>query len=275
MEVVKLKQEHIIYVLLFAVVAMAILRPLGLPLRISDGTRAAYNVMEQLPDGSTVLWIWDCAPASYSDIGPTGVALLAQMFRKNMKLIIVTFMENSVGCFDRAMKSLKPVGKTYGVDYVDLGFAPGLEPTVAAIADNLKAVKPSDRFGTPLDTMDATKIVNSILDIDMVLSMSSGSPGTEAVIRQIALRYSEVKIVSACTTGQATRFYVYLSSGHLDGLLPGLRAGAEYEALVGRKAYATSGMDALSVQHLFIVGLLVVGNIIYVVQRSRRPEGRS
>lgn len=268
-----LTQNHLIYILLALAVSYPLIKPMGLPLEVSPNVQMAYDAVENIPNGSTVLWIWDCAPASFNDVGASGIALGNHMFKKDLKLIAVTFMENSIGNFDRAMAAIEYEGKVYGTDYVDLGFAAGLEPTVAALADDLHATKPKDRAGNSIATLPITKDVKNIKDISLIVSMSSGSPGTEAVIRQIALRYPEIPVVSACAAGQATRFYVYLDSGHLTGLLPGLRAGAEYERLIDKPAYGTSAMDALSVQHLFIIGLLVVGNIIHFRDRAKNRRG--
>ena len=44
---------------------------------------------------------------------------------------------------------------------------------------------------------------------------------------------------------------------------------AEYEALLGQKGSATSGMDAQSIAHLVIVLFIILGNAAFFIERQR------
>ncbi len=257
-----IQQRHVIYTLLIIAVAIPLLRPFGLPLVVSDGVRDSFNIIEGLPNGSTCLMIWDAVASVFMDVGAAGVAFLDQMFRKDMNVIIVTFQENAVGSFPRALEQLKRTDLVYGEDYIDIGFIAGAEAGLAAVAQDLHTAAPVDRFGTSLAELPITANVHSVADVQLVISMSGGNPGTEGVSRQISPKF-EVPIVSACAAGQATRVYVLRASGHIDGVVPGLRGGAEYEQLIHRPAYGASSMDALSMIHLFVVGLIFIGNVIH------------
>jgi len=78
-------------------------------------------------------------------------------------------------------------------------------------------------------------------------------------------------IAGATTAISAPRQYPYLSSGQLLGLLGGLKGAAEYETLVERKDRATAGMDSQSIAHVIIVIFIIVGNIILIRERRKKP----
>ncbi len=53
----------------------------------------------------------------------------------------------------------------------------------------------------------------------------------------------------------------------------GLAGAAEYEMIVDRRARATKGMEAQSIAHLLIIIFIILGNIGFLVERSRRRRG--
>jgi hypothetical protein len=58
----------------------------------------------------------------------------------------------------------------------------------------------------------------------------------------------------------------------LTGLLGGMKAAAEYEALIKIPGSATQGMDAQSLAHLIIIILILIGNINYFYNRKIQEE---
>jgi hypothetical protein len=72
------------------------------------------------------------------------------------------------------------------------------------------------------------------------------------------------------TAVMAPKFYAYVRSGQLVGLLGGMKGAAEYEELVGAKGMATSGMGAQSMVHVMIIIFVLLGNIAYFAGRGRQ-----
>lgn len=263
-----IEHRYVIYLLVAVVVALPMLKPVGLPIDISGGVRQSYDFIESLPDGITVLMIFDATPTVFMDVGATGTAFLEQAFRKNMNVINVCFKTEAIECFPKALAALGRKDLVYGADYVDLGLIPGEETGQAALAMGIHAVSPLDRYGKKLSEIPLTANVRSVGDIGLVLSMSGGNPGTESVVRQIGSRFP-VPIVSGCTSGDATKIWVLRDSGLVKGVVPGIKGGAEYEQLIQRPGYGTSSMDSMSGISLYVVGLLVVGNVMYFRSKAR------
>jgi hypothetical protein len=61
----------------------------------------------------------------------------------------------------------------------------------------------------------------------------------------------------------------YYNSGQIKGMLQGLRGAAELELIIGSPSDAVKSMDALSVGHLVIILFIVLGNILFLLNRYR------
>jgi hypothetical protein len=73
----------------------------------------------------------------------------------------------------------------------------------------------------------------------------------------------------------APEAYPLLDSGQLVGMLTGMRGAAEYETLLGSRSpgFAVTAMAGQSFAHLFILGLIALGNLPIlagVLARRRR-----
>ena len=66
-----------------------------------------------------------------------------------------------------------------------------------------------------------------------------------------------------------SQMYPYLQTKQLIGLMPGLLGAAEYEKLIEKPAKGTEGMSIQSFAHLLVVGLVILGNIAFFIQRRR------
>jgi hypothetical protein len=78
------------------------------------------------------------------------------------------------------------------------------------------------------------------------------------------------------TAVMAPKYYPFLQTGQLSGLLSGMKGAAEYENLIYQKGYARSlgkaetGMNSQSMIHLLIIVLIVLGNIGYFFSRRKK-----
>ena len=102
----------------------------------------------------------------------------------------------------------------------------------------------------------------------MVIPMSSGE-----YVLQIQGQYS-LKIVSATTAVSGPEYIPFYKSGQLVGLSAGMVGSAQYEKLVfgdtppeGTRLLATEAVDVLNLGHIYIIGLIFVGNIAFFLTR--------
>ena len=74
------------------------------------------------------------------------------------------------------------------------------------------------------------------------------------------------------TAVSAPKYYAFVGSGQLVGLLGGMKGAAEYEILLNEKDDAVKGMSAQSLVHLLIIALVILGNLGFFLGSKRRRE---
>jgi hypothetical protein len=68
--------------------------------------------------------------------------------------------------------------------------------------------------------------------------------------------------------------YPFLDSGQLSGMLTGMKGAAEYEQLIGAPGFGLPAMAGQSFAHLYILFLIVLGNLPILIGWSRRRRWR-
>jgi hypothetical protein len=258
---------------IFAIMAVAIvtplLSPLGLSVQPSRSVLDFYNAVEALPPGATVLVADDWDPGSMAELRTASIAVHEHLFQRGFKVIDLTLWEGGTGIVDRTLQEVAArYDVTYGEDYVWLGFKAGQLQAMLPLCENLHNFFPTDANGTPLDQLPVTRDVRSVDDVAMIFSVSAGYPGTKEWVQQIAGRF-DTPMVSICGGVSAPEYYSYYEAGQLVGLVGGLQQIAEYESLIERPAFATRAMDAQSVGHYTLVVLILLGNVLYLINKRQ------
>jgi TctA family transporter len=142
---------------------------------------------------------------------------------------------------------------------------------ILGLGESIRAMFPTDFYGTPLSSIPLMERLNSYADFPLVINLS-GSAIADYYIRIAATRYHRTLILG-CTAVMATDYYPYLSSGQLAGLAGGMKGAAEYERLAGIMGDARRGMDAQSMVHVLIVALVILGNVALLTTGALRSGG--
>ncbi|MGN6108026.1 MAG: hypothetical protein ACTHU0_23160 [Kofleriaceae bacterium] len=280
---------------IFLAMALAIVVPLylpiGLPVKPSPMTKAAFNVVEELRPGDVVFVSMDLEPASTPELEPYYRALMLQLKRKNVRIVFGTLWYTAPPLIERWLREtidvpLAPAGtpgysgppdRAYvrNVDYAYLGFREGQINTMVGMATDLRRVfdgRTDD--GTPLDRIPWLASVRSIADFKLLISISAIAPGAKEWVQYVQSRY-RLRMLSATTAVSTTDLAPYYQSGQLLGLVAGLSGAAEYEVLVGRPGIGVAGADVLNIGHAVVILAIVLGNAIYFIERRRRRGGKA
>jgi len=83
-----------------------------------------------------------------------------------------------------------------------------------------------------------------------------------------------LRMGSACTAVLAPGIYPFLKAGQITGIVGALKGASEYEKLIGRRDQAARGMDSQSIVHVFLVLVMVVGNVAYLKTRGKTGKTR-
>jgi hypothetical protein len=267
--------QRYIFVLLFIMVIIPLVHPLGFPIPVSPETQRAYDTIENLPEGSIVLVGNEFTSDSWTELGPSYIAVLKHMLYKNLRLVLIAFFNpEALVSFETMIKpKVNWEGKEYGVDYVDLGFLSGGESAAAAFANNPK-VTTVDRYGTPLENLPLMRDITSAQNFSLIVEVDPGAHLPE-YMRQFQATFG-LKIITITYGVTKSAYIPYLNTGQLSGMVVALTGGAEYEFLIKSPGTAIAGMDAVTTTHIIIAASIIVGNIAYLCKRYIiKKEGKT
>ena len=262
-----------IFLIIAAVVIVPLIFPVGLPIRPTDTTKNVYDSIEKLPAGSKVLLSVEYSPSTRPENHPMTISILRHLFKNDHKVFITCLWPDGQFMAQDAINQVakQEFNKTYGVDYVFLGFRPGNEAVVKGIVSNLRKLYTVDVYQKKIDEIPLMKGINNFKDFDFLFSSSAGFPGTIEWV-QYASDPTGIPMASGVTSIQVNEVMPYVQAGQMVGVLAGMPGAAEYEALINQKGTATSGMDAQSVAHLVIVLFIILGNVSFFIERNRSKK---
>ena len=259
-----------IFLLLAIVVFIPILIPIGMPIRATVTTKVVFDAIENLPPNSKVLVSIEYSPSTKPENHPMAISVLRHLFKNDHKVFVTCLWPDGQFMAQDALKQVadEEFGKVYGKDYVFLGFRPGNEAVVKGIVSNIRKLYTVDVYQTKIDEIPLMEGVNKFSDFAFLFSASAGYPGTIEWV-QYAADPTGIPMSSGVTSIQVNEVMPYVQSGQIIGVLAGMPGAAEYEALLGQKGSATSGMDAQSIAHLVIVLFIILGNAAFFIERQR------
>jgi len=264
----------------FLGMAIAIIVPMLVPINfefsVDERVQAMYDEVESLPAGSTVLVSADFDPASRPELEPFFRANLEHMFRRDIRVVMVTLWEFAPPLVVPILDEMAARhGKEYGTDYAYIGFKPGKELAIKAIGENIYKTFPEDPRGNKVASLPIMQGFKQAKDFPLLVSVSAGFPGTREYVLQIQGQYN-LNMISACTAVSAPDFIPFYKAGQLKGLSGGMPGSAQYEKLVypdgpppGVRLLATQSVNVLNLGHLYIILLIVLGNVSWMLTRPR------
>ncbi|MCS7364107.1 MAG: hypothetical protein NDF54_01550 [archaeon GB-1867-035] len=265
--------RRVLYLLLWIVVLSPLISPLGLPVSISSSTVKYYETIENLPPGSMVVVSFDFGLSALGELYPIAFATLHHLFSKSVKFAIIATWNEGPIVAKMIIDKLKPeetYNKVYGEDWIFLGWAPGGEQAMAALGRDFWGTITLDYlYKKPVSEYSIMQNLKSAEDVDLLISFETGTPGADEWVRQWWEPY-RVPMLVACIGVMAPTVAPYVQAGQVLALLPGLRAGAEYEKLLSKPGLATAAADAISTSHILVLAFVIIGNIGYLARRGRR-----
>lgn len=272
-EKLKNLDRRIIYIFVLLSVCIPLIKPLGLPISVSEETKRGFDAIDALPPGSRVLFSADYDPASGAEIYPMNIAILKHCFKKHLRVVAMGLWPQGTSQMDKAISEIKnkfPEIK-YGVDYVNMGYKTGGIVVINGIGTNFSNIFPTDKHNTPIRELPILQDVKNYRSFSLIITLSAGTPGVKEWVALAGTKYN-IPIVAGTTAVSVTELYPYYSGGQVTGLLNGLKGAAEYESIAGVPGKAITGMDAQSMAHIVIIVFIILGNIILFVEKRRAKK---
>lgn len=290
-----------IYLMIGVVTVVFLLLPFPLPGGGSKQTTAMFERIEKLKEGDIVLLGVDYDPPAGAEILPAHKAITYHLFRKKVKMIASSLWPLgptlSDNCFREAISILEKedseIKPKYGVDYCNLGYKPGREIAIVNMGSSIPKTFPKDsqeNSTSDFKKLPMLKGVQNFDQIDLIVSLSAGNPGTREWIAQAKDRFN-VDIVGAVTAVMSPDLYAFFPR-QINGFAGGLAGAYEYRYMVYEKYYQgpnrrkdlypkkedlpfpgkelTSSMAVQSIVHFLIIFLVLAGNISFFMSRRKR-----
>ncbi len=269
----KTEDRRYIYLAVAFYVIFPVLITLKLPIDISPEARQLFDAVESLPDSSTVLLTFDYYPSTLAETEPMSRAALRHLFGKDCRVLTMTTVPlGGPSIAERVTREIaKEFGKVYGIDYANLGFKYNYVAVLKGMGNSIEAIYPADNSGTPLSEIPMMADIKNYDDIDFIFLVADNGV-VDYWISIVNAQYG-IRVGSGVTAVMAPKFYAYLGSGQMTGLLGGMKGAAEYELLVHNPDAAVKGMTAQSLVHLFIILSVIAGNIVFLSGKRRRERG--
>lgn len=261
--------------IIFIFLAIAVIIPFFLnvpqPVQITTEVNSFYKKIESLPEETVVLVSFDYGPSAMPEVQPMAEAIVEQVLRNNLKLVTMALWPDgepfSIQLADAAAEKL---GKTYGTDYVTLGYKPGVAAVILQMGEDIHEAFPQDTRGNKSLNVPLLANLRTYKDIGLVVDLAAGVT-PDLFVAYAGERY-RAAVQVGCTAVMAANFYPYLQTGQLTGLLPGLKGAQEYQFLVTRKNTRKMSlmMASQSLVHLVIIFFILIGNTGYFLERLTR-----
>jgi hypothetical protein len=253
-----------------------------LPFSVDRPVQEAYDAVEALPAGATVFISADFDPGSRPELEPYYRAVLHQLFRNDIKIVSATLWPSAVPLVFPILNDVAAeYDKEYGTDYCFLGFKDGKELAIKSMGENIPKTFPVDVRGNPIGSLPVTRGFTQLKDFPLLILVSAGFPGIKEYVLQVQGQYG-LTMVGATTAVSGPDYIPYYKAGQLVGLSSGMPGSAQYEKLtfilsddvpvLPEKLLGIEGVNVLNLGHLFIVLLIVLGNLAYFATRKEEVE---
>lgn len=258
---------RIFYAIALVLMAYPLLRPLGLPITVGQSTKDFYDFIEDLPPESVVMIQAGIAPSAYPELAPGLKALIEHAFERDLKFVVWCGGTAAPPGWEKLLKIVGvPPDKTYGEDWVFLGFIAGGETANAGLASDTWATAPVDAYGNKMEDLPLMANLRMATDFAAYIDFTAAADNPEMIVRQWVAGYG-VPYLTCVNMGMLATTMPYYP-GQLVGALYGIRGGAEYELLIKKPWFGLAQTDALSTLNTFAILVIVLGNIGYFFTRK-------
>ena len=240
-----------------------------------------YNYVESIPAGSVVVIDWSSNILSRTGLLLTPTYLYVAHLFSIPDIKLLAFSTSTPGpvnwelMYQRLMPKSRLAMKPYGEQLVYLGYIPGEESALAALCSDIRGVKTTDYYGTPLDSLPM---------------MTTGHPDTGGPIND-ATAYHSVNFATWNANFVASFARVFGDAHGIPIVIPGISSWevnapyipmyikqyfmfpwlVEYEVMIGYLGVTGTQYSTQAWMSLMMCILWIIVNAAYFVQRSEAP----
>lgn len=256
------------------------------PETATPAVQGAFDAIERLPEGSKVLISFDFDPASAGELQPMATGFIHHCQLRKHRIYAMTLWAPGSPLIGATLADVigSDPSYRYGENFVDLGYQAGNEGVMKQVGVDFPKAFPNDSKGTPLARIPMMQGITRLSDFDILISVSAGYPGGKEWVQygvSPTLTQGHRLPFVAGSTGVQTPQMIPYYPVQMSGILGAIKGAAEYESLVNAKATAPGETVPAKYQeaqrrmapqlfgHSLMVGLILVGNVIYFAGRRK------
>ncbi len=294
----KLRDRHIIYLILLVALAVPKLFDLELPSVRFKNAQTAFDVVEQIKaDGSALVFVaLDFGPNTVGENRPQAETLIEHLMIRGVPFILSSQYSQAKSLLEeipqkvadrlnvlQASNQLGETGatknkRTYGKDWVNIGFRPGAATFLQQLAKSKSLINDikSDARGNNLKDLPIFEKANTFKQISHVVQITGLTGTLNNFMEFFTSPEHRPKFIHGCTSIVIPEAYIYLDSKQLNGLLEGVAGAAWYSELLHKRfglgdTENTSAIfnTMISVGHLVLIFFVALGNLLFYLKRKQ------
>lgn len=271
----RIHRQHIFFFIALAVLIPNFV-PVPFPVPASNSTRSAFETIDSLKEGDTILLSFSFGPSSMAELQPQVESVVRHCFRKKLRVLMFSLWPDADPLSRKAVARVltsdefRDAGLREGTHFANFGYLQGGATVLLKMGQDLPQFVRKDARGELLQSLPVMQGIRNYNDIALVFDFAAGVSPDSWVVYGVE-RYG-LKFAAGVAGVMASQMYPYLNAGQMKGLISGGVGAAEYETLMEYKADGTRRTNILSFVHVLVLLIIVVGNILYFSQRRNAPE---
>lgn len=255
--------RQVLYTLMILVTVLVFVHPIGLPLKVTSNSVKFYDAVEALPPGSIVTIDVKYGGGAWGEVGSANIAFVKHCIKKDLRMVFFSINLEGPLMLEKVLTGAggKEALGVYGVDWVNLGYMPGVEAALASMMqspDGWHKTFEYDHYGNKVSTLPLMEDLWDWQDVDLAAEFITGS--LLPTVNQWYVPY-KTPIVCSAIGANTPETKMYYDAGQVVGYLGSMRGSAEYEKLTGFYGDALSSVEALSLVLSLGAVSIIVGNI--------------
>jgi hypothetical protein len=231
---------------------------------IMPQTEGFLNWAENIPQGSSLLLVFDYQPAFSSEINLIATPVLERLAEEESKISVISSSISGPVLYRQLFQG---IGALEAVSIVDLGYFPigafgAFDLGMGFSANWVLAGLPDSPKNLPSGGFDG------------ILIFTDTYEGARAWIEQLTILMPETTINLLVTDQAMPMLMPYFDSGQVKGMVSGLNGGAILESELSQSSQTAARWWAYQVGLILMMGVMVIGAIYAGYQhKEERGEG--
>jgi len=263
-------QEYLMYLSVILLSGMLLINPVTFPLDITQPTIDFVNAIRSIPKGGLMLWDESSFVTGYYT--QNQIALYKLFFdqakQRGVRIIFISCCVDGPmagAMINKQLEVQDTTGLKYGVNYVNLGWQPGFELVLSAIAKDIQTVTKADAYGTPISDIPMMK---GLRTEDINLFAFNCGVSCDPWMRQWVPLHKPILMTGGYSL--IAQAQGYIQAGSITAYLNGSRGYVEMERITGYLTMQTSLFEASNIMGPYAILLVIVCNVSHTLQKRKK-----